>query len=448
MPVKRVSVRLEASKILYRVYVTESYADILLDDIIKHRSFTSQDRALLSELVFGVLRWRGQLDYILKSLYHGDWENLPVKIKIILELGLYQLLHLDRIPAFAAINEAVGITKTWATVKWSGTVNAILRNFHRDEKKIPFPDIYADPVKSIAVSWSHPEWLVQRWVSSFGIERTEAICQANNQKPDISVRVNILKANPKMVKKKLMGLGFQVNSGILFPEFLHISNGQGLFDTDLFHDGAISIQDESAGLVPKLINPQTDEIIVDMAAAPGGKTGYLTELSPKARLIAIDRHYGRLIRLRETMQRLGHPLQIIQADSRCLPIKKADKILIDAPCSGIGVLKKRAELRWRIQSDQIRSLTEIQKALLIQAVQLVKPGGIIVYSTCTTICEENQEMIYWFIKQYPQFVIEPASQWVPEKVTTSQGWIETWPDLHNMDGSFAVRMKYRSSEDE
>lgn len=446
MSVKTGSVRLEASKILYRVYETESYADILLEDLLRNRSFTSQDRALLGELIFGVLRWRGRLDYIIRNKYHGAWEQLPVKIKIILELGLYQLIYLDRIPAFAAINEAVKISKTWASVKWSGTVNAILRSFSRNPEDIAWPDISVDPALHISIAWSHPEWLIQRWIRDFGIERTLAICEANNQKPELSVRVNRQKADPELIREKLSVLGFHVKPGRFLQEFLTISNGQGLFDTDLFREGWITIQDESAGLVARLMNPEAGEVIVDLAAAPGGKTGHMAELSnSKCILLAVDRHFGRLMRLQETMLRLGHHTYIVQADSQHLPFLGIDKILIDAPCSGIGVLKKRAELRWRIRPEKIAALNEIQKKLLSQAARSAKQNGVIIYSTCTTIFEENKGIIDWFLKEYPQFIIEPASQWVPQEVTTRQGWIETWLDLHGIDGSFAVRLKHRSN---
>lgn len=438
------SVRQEAAEILYRVFQKGAYADILLDDMRKKCSFSNPDSALLSELVHGTIRWKGRLDYWLKYVYHGSWKKLPVKIRILLELGLYQLVYLDRVPDFAAIHETVQLVRSWGGGSyWTGTVNAILRRLASEYAEIKFPNREKDAVYSISSEYSHPEWLVDEWVKSFGPDRAVSICRANNEKPIISIRVNCLKSDPFKIHRFLNDHGYFPVQGKFLNEFMSISNAKGLFETDLFQQGNFTIQDESAGLPVMLLNPKPGETILDVAAAPGGKTGYIIEKSKgRANIIAMDRHYGRLQRLSQTLDRLDHDVvHVIQADGRFLPLKSADKILVDAPCSGIGVLRKRAELRWRIHPDQFKILAKIQKAMLKEAAECIGKNGVIVYSTCTLIKQENQEIVSWFLKEHPRFVIEPADQWIPSDLVSDDGWIETWPDLHQIDGSFAVRFK-------
>jgi len=437
------SVRLEAAGILYRVYQTDAYADILIDNIRNQCSFSTQDCALLSELVYGTLRWKGRLDYSLRQVYHGEWKKLPVKIQVLLETGLYQIVHLDRIPDFAAIHETVQLVKKWADPHWTGTVNAILRRLANEHDTITLPSRSNNLVQAISVEYSHPAWLVEEWLKIFGPDRTEAICRANNEKPVLSLRVNRLKSRPSEVLKILSDKGFLVHPGKYLKEFLILSDGKGLFETDLFQKGAVTVQDESAGLAVRLLDPQPGEFILDMSAAPGGKTGYIVEQSAnQANIIAMDHHFGRLQRMRKTLNRLGHnDVHMVYANAHYLPCKSVDKILLDAQCSGIGVLRKRAELRWRVRLDQIKKLTEMQKAMLDQAAKCIDAKGVIVYSTCTVMKQENQEIASWFIKKYPQFVIEPAYPWIADELVAEQGWVQSWPDRHNIDGSFAVRFK-------
>ncbi|MFC1568614.1 16S rRNA (cytosine(967)-C(5))-methyltransferase RsmB [bacterium] len=436
------SVRHEAAKILHRIYHTDAYADILIDELLKNCSFSNIDRALLSELVYGSLRWRGRLIFLLEQTYHGKWNQLPDKVQIILQMGLYQLIYMDRIPDFAAINESVDLAKKWTHPKWSGTVNAILRRLSKTHATIALPDINQNPVKAIAVEYSHPEWMIDGWLKEFSLDRTKAICQANNVKPTLSLRVNKLKMDPLEIQKRLLDQGYAVQPGKFLDEFYSVSEPRGIFETELFEKGFFTIQDESAGLVSRLVDPKPGEIIFDMAAAPGGKTGHICELAGhKATVLSMDRHFGRLKRLRETLTRLGHSAYIVQGDGNFPPIASVDKIIVDAPCSGIGALRKRADLRWKMTNDIVDTLVSIQKGLLQKAVQCVRPNGVIVYSTCTVIKKENRAIAEWFIKQNPEFIIESAKQWVPAQIVTDHGCIETWPDLHHIDGSFAVRFK-------
>lgn len=436
-------VRLEAVKILYRVLQNDAYADILIHETVKNRSFSYQDRALLYELVYGTLRWHGRLIYLLSHVYHGHWNRLNKKIQIVLALGLYQIIYLDRIPDFAAIHESVQIARQWGHFRWTGLVNALLRRLSKLHPSIELPDIRKNPVQGIAVRNSYPEWLVEDWINRHGIERTLSMCRACNEKPVLSVRTNILMNEPSQLSDSLHDLGYELIPGEFLREFFTIPEQRGLFETSIFKSGCFTVQDESAGFVSRLVDPKPDEIIFDMAAAPGGKSGHMAELSGnRALILSMDRHYSRLVPLRENVKRLGYKhVFMIQGDGLNPPVRQVDKVLIDAPCSGLGTLRKRPELRWKMNKEKIQELNQIQKQLLQNAVNCCSSDGIIVYSTCSVMKQENQEIAEWFLSTYPEFRIESAVRWNPRAIVNRKGWIETWPDIHRTDGAFAVRFK-------
>jgi 16S rRNA (cytosine967-C5)-methyltransferase len=433
--------RKEAAKILYRVEKGNAFADILIHDKLNKNVLSGQDKALLHEIVTGTLRWKKRLDYILSRTVHDDWRQAQVKLKIILEIGLYQMLYLQRIPVFAVINESVELAKTWGQPRWSGLVNAVLRRL----SNVPDDLLWSDSenkIEKIAVDYSYPEWLISRWIQTIGEERTKKLCQINNEKAGITLRVNHLKSEKETVAARLQQQGYDVSKCRYLNDYLKLQDTGDLFQSQLFREGFVTVQDESAGISVHLLDPQPGELILDMAAAPGGKTSYIHEMTMgKAQIVAMDRSRGRLNRLVDTFRRLKYPIpDIIQGDGTACPVKWMDKILIDAPCSGLGVLRKKIELRWKMQESRITGLSALQKRMLAEAVKLLKPGGVIVYSTCTTTTEENEAVVEWFLNQYQNFQIESGHRWVPGGLVHEKGWIKTWTDLHDMDGSFSVRL--------
>ena len=432
--------RKEAAKILYRVERDNAYTDILIHEKLRQSALSARDKALLHEIVFGTLRWKKRLDYILSRAIHTDWRKTHAKLKIILEIGLYQMLYLNRIPVFAVINESVELTKNWGKPRWSGMVNAVLRQLSgvSDESLWSSSE---NRVERIAVNFSYPEWLISRWIRTIGEERTERLCQINNEKAGITLRVNRLKAGKTAVARQLSQHEIAVRECRYLNDFLKLQNTGDLFSSQIFQEGLVTVQDESAGIPVRLLDPKPGELILDTAAAPGGKTSYIYEITQgKAKIVAMDRNRTRLIRLIDNFSRLKYRIPyLIQGDGTACPVKTADKILLDAPCSGLGVLRKKIELRWTMQESRITELSRLQRRLLSEAVNILKPGGVIVYSTCTTTTEENEEVVDWFLNQYQQFQIEPGQRWVPGELVHENGWIKTWPDLHDMDGSFSVR---------
>ena len=429
--------------VLNRVFRTDSYADLLLDASFVKYQLSGRDRALASEIVYGTLRWKKWLDYILSRVYHKDWSKVPERIKYVLETGLYQILFMDKIPEHAAVNESVKIATQEKGRAWGGIVNGMLREIIRYPELLQEPSVAENPVHSIAIRWSHPEWLVERWMDSYGLDRTLSICKANNMRPKIGVRVNRARTDRKKAAEALRRQGVETEPSPLLDDFLIADKGGVLLRSPAFRRGLVSVQDESAGLVALLMNPKQGESIVDMTAAPGGKAMYMAELTgDRLCIIAGDIHSARVRMIRENQKRLGlksvHP---IVADGRSLPIRRVDKVLVDAPCSGLGVLRRRGELRWRRKPEDIPRMVEIQTALLNTGAEIVRKHGVLVYSTCTILHEENHGVIDKFLKSHPEFVIEDARYFVNARVVSEQGYIETWTDRHGVDGSFAARLR-------
>ena len=435
--------------VLVRVFRDDSYADVLLDAKFRDHAIPKADRSLAMEIVHGTLRNLGYLDWILTRFYRGAWRRLPDAVRFNLETALYQILFLDRVPAYAAVDEAVRMARQDGGDRPAGLVNGILRNILRQDVMPEPPAIGEDPVRFITIRHSHPEWLVRRWVEAFGAERTVRICEAGNTRPGFGIRVNPIRTARETVRETLESDGFDVRVSPLLQEMLVLGKAGDIVRSASFREGLISIQDVSAALAARLVAPEPGEIILDMTAAPGGKSFHMAELTgDRARILAMDIHPHRVRKLRETAGRLGlkavHP---VCGDGRRPPLLFADRVLVDAPCSGIGVIGRRPEIRWRLRESEIGPLIRIQEELLESAAERVRPGGVLVYSTCTVLHEENRIQIGRFCGRHPEFTKEDAAGFVDTSVVTD-GFVETWPDVHGMDGSFAVRLRKRESNHE
>lgn len=426
-----------------RILDSRSYADIVLDETLKQSRLRPRDRALATEIVYGTLRWLKWLDWILSSTYSGEWAKLPRVVHRILEVGLYQLLFLDKVPDYAAVNEMVKIAVSVTDAAYGRLVNYILRETRRGSHLYKPPALDKDPVKSVAVRWSHPEWLVRRWIERFGVERTEALCRADNERPAIGIRVNVLKGTTEETTEAFSRKGRIIRSSCALPEFFFTERAGPVSSYNGFIEGKFTVQDESAGIVGYLICPEPGETIVDLTAAPGGKSTHMAELGEdKVRIMAVDRNAQRLKKVVENRDRLGlNAVLPVQADGRSMGTHAVDKVLVDAPCSGMGIIRKRGELRWLRKENEIPGLVSLQKQLLESGASLLKPGGILVYSTCTVLEDENEEIVFDFLRGHPEFEVENADRYVDQRFVTENGFVQTWPDIHGMDGSFAARMK-------
>lgn len=440
---KTKSPRQIAVEILDRIDRKGAYAEALLDAALTGEGITNpHDRRLLTELVYGTLRMRGRMDWIVARLYKGDAAALERPIPNILRIGLYQLLFTDRIPPFAAVNETVAIAKKECPAA-AGLVNAILRNALRQKENIAWPETAKDPGKAIAVFHSHPRWLVERWLDRYGIEETIAVCRANNAIPPLAVRVNGLKTSREKAIAALASEGITADAARFSPDGIILPDpAANLRETAAFREGLIRIQDEASQLIARLVAPRPGERILDLCAGSGGKTLHLAALMEnRGEIVAVDLHPDKLRRLTSEADRLGVTIATTYpADAACMPegFRNAfERVLLDAPCSGLGTLRRNPEIRWRIVPADIEAGMSLQKRLLESAAHCVKPGGLLVYSVCTVTPEENESVAAELPAMRPEFKRIPPEGIAPELID-ADGFFRTTPYRHGMDGFFGA----------
>ncbi len=434
-----------AVDILNRVDETDSFAEPILDSHLARDIFNNiHDKRLLTELVYGSLRMKGHLDWIIGHFYSGRLKSLDTGIKNILRTGLYQLIFTDRIPEFAAVDEAVKITKKRYPGR-SGLVNAILRNAIRKKGEIKYPDIDKTPSSHISVVYSHPLWLVERWIEIFGIEETREICKAGNETPPLALRVNRLKTDRNKILKALSDDGFTVRPAQFSPDGIILSHPPvPLRETKYYTMGHIRIQDEASQLITCLVNPKPGEAIIDICAGVGGKTTHMAEMMQnKGMILALDIAHKKIQALKGMSERLGATtIDTLVVDATLEPKEKLqgkfDRALVDAPCSGLGTLRRNPEIKWRMLPEDLESFPPFQKSILKNAGHYLKRGGILVYSTCTIMPEENEDVVEAFLSDNPGFEkIHPTAS-ISNELIDNEGFFRTYPHRHGTDGFFGA----------
>jgi len=436
------SARKTSVELLERICTNGEYSSEVIQAELQKSNLSQKDRSLVLELVNGTLRWQGQLDWILLQYFHGNFEKSPHMLKRILEVSLYQIRFLDRVPEYAAVSEGVQIAKNAGGQRWGKLVNAVLRNYQRSSNSIKFPTVESDPVLAISIQHSHPKWLVQRWLERYGLERTIQFCEHNNRRHEITLRTNLKKISRQSLLKELKASGIQAQPSKYFDDFIKISKPQELTKLRLFKEGLFAIQDESTALATQLLALREGDTVLDMCAAPGGKTCHIGQLvGGEGKVTAVDIKSNRLNLLKENATRLGvKSIQALVGNAAEIDLPKVDKILLDAPCSGLGVLSKRADLRWKRKQHDILNIRKIQKKLLKNAARLLKQKGTLVYSTCTLEPEENEELIEEFLKEHAEFRIGLDSESLHKTFSTPKGYWTSVPYEHKMDGVFAVKL--------
>jgi len=437
-------VRGSAVKILNRIDRTDAYLDKLLEIELNNSELESRDKALLFEIVHGVIRWLGRIDWILKGFYKGHFSKCIPNVKNAMRAALYQILFLDKVPDFAAVNEAVEFVKKLQGKKSADLTNAVLRNIIRNKENIRYPNKKEDLQAYLSAYYSHPGWMVRRWLKRYGEEFTEALLKSNNLKPILYLRFNGLETNSDEFTGLLDSVDLKYSKGKYLSNFFKLINLTNITNWKYFTKGYFTVQDESTGLPCDLLGVEKEMRVLDLCAAPGGKTALIADkMENQGKIVAIDQYESRMRILTKNLERLNvQNVELVETDALDYDDEeKFDRILIDAPCSGLGTLTKKPDIRWKRDMIDLRKLSRSQKLLIEKAASLLKPGGSMVYSTCTIEPEENFEIVKNFLDENDNFELINAKDFVDEAVVDENGCIQTYPHIHGIDGSFAAKLK-------
>ncbi len=436
--------RREAVRLLVRIEKDQAYANRLTSAGLTDELEPEAGRRT-TEYVAGVTRWRRWLDFLLAQVYRGSYDSIEPKLRQILRLGLYELLFTDT-PPYAVLHEAVGLARKLVRPQAGAVVNAVLRTLLRQRDFLPQPQT-GDLAEDLAIRYAHPTWVVRRWLARYGADSTEALLRYYNERPWFGVRVRTDRIARHVVLHRLADRSVEAEPSPVLDDFIRVRRLGPILQDRLIEKGLLTVQDESAGLVVRLLDPHPEETIVDACAAPGGKTTYIaTRMRDHGRVVAFDVHSRRAELIRKAALQQGlTSIEVEAIDLRQVPERypelKADRVLLDVPCSGLGVLAKRADLRWHRRPEDLDELVRLQDELLEAAAQLVRPGGILVYSTCTIEPDENEARVRSFLARHPEFTVESAARWVPAEMVTEEGFFATWPPRDQMDGAFAARLR-------
>jgi 16S rRNA (cytosine967-C5)-methyltransferase len=444
----RASVRRLAGDILSKVDSRKAYADILLDQAFRRAGLDERDRALLTELIYGTLRWRGTIDARLARYLRRPLSQTDVLVRNLLRMTCYQLLYLERIPEYAAVNEAVELAKRHRGGKAARFVNGVLRSLLRDPRDNATPRNESSN-GALAIQYSHPEWLVRRWRDEFGSEQAAALMSANNQRRQLTLRANSLKCTREDLLARFARAGIEALPTAWSPAGISLQSGGAVENLPGFNEGVFQIQGEASQLVSYLLSPSSGERILDACAAPGGKASHIAELMrDRGELVALDASSRGIEKIRQNVQRLGVASVIAVRGDAAAALedsiaKPYDRILVDAPCSGLGTLRGHPEIKWQRGESDIRRLSRLQQRILDRVAAYLKPGGVLVYSTCTLAREENEGNVERFISRHPEFELQDAARYLPQQANGMvRGYFfQALPQRDNTDGFFAARLR-------
>jgi len=431
-----------ALRILQAVDTRSAFSDRMLDGAHAQGGPDPRDLGLMHELVKGTLRWRGRLDWALDQRIHIGLAKVQPWIKNVLRMGAYQILFLDRIPPHAAVDESVKLAHKYGHPGTAGLANSVLRRLADEKGSIQFPE--GDDVPSLAVWGSHPQWIVERWLARFGVEATRALMLADNRSVPVGLRVNRLRGTREQLIERLAAEEVTATPARYSPDLVWVEGHHAPGSLTVFREGWCTAQDESECLVGRLTAPQPHERLLDLCAAPGGKCSHLAELmGDEGEVWAMERADPRALALEHTLARLAtHCVHVVRGDGRTYNFPMPfDRVLVDAPCSGLGVLGRRADARWRKGPEVLREMPPIQLDLLAAGGRRARPGGVLVYSVCSFEPEETVAVVERFLRQSPSFVLESASGMVPDEVVDENGFMSLLPHVHGCDGAFAARFR-------
>lgn len=436
------SARETALRVLVSCRTNGAWADAALKAQMNRDGLSGADAALCSRIVYGVIQNRMLLDFYIGAYCSQKPDHLQVPLLDILRIGAYQILFLNKIPDSAAVNESVNLTRMVKRGQAAGLVNAVLRKISKNKENLPaIPD--RDAEKYLSIRYSHPKWLVKRLMSILGREETEAFLAANNEIAPMTVQINPLKTKEEELITALEASGISVKVHPWVPNCLELSGTGDLTSLQAFRNGEFLVQDPAARLVSLIAEIQPGQKVLDVCAAPGGKSfSAAFAMKDEGHIQACDLHENKLIRIRESGERLGiHCIETAAADGRKQRpewIGVFDTVLVDAPCSGLGIIRKKPDTRYK-KADDLFALPVIQTEILENAATYVRPGGTLVYSTCTILPEENDQVVTAFLAEHPEFFLDAFE--LPQPVGKTDGQLTLWPHRHGTDGFYICRMK-------
>jgi 16S rRNA (cytosine967-C5)-methyltransferase len=453
-PKENLSPRCLAVKVLSKLESSDARAKELIDEAARHasasgRTLSHDDYSFLAELCYGVLRTRGRLDYALSRVSHRPLEQLSPWVRNLLRAVIYQILELPQLPMGAAIDEAVEISRLQGHEGVAKFVGGVLREIARQKMEDKLPALPADPVAALSIRRSHPLWLAQRLTESYGFERASQFMEASNQAPPLTLRANALRVRRDELAGRIHQAGFHVEACRFSPWGLRVKEGVDVRRLPGFQEGDFFVQDESSQLVARLMDVQPGMQVADVCAAPGGKATHLAELAgPRGLVYAFDRKAQGLDKMQAALRRLGPGVAapvVVEVRDALFPredlLGRLDAVLVDAPCSGLGVLRRRLESRWQLRPDNIPNQAQRQRRILAASARYLRPGGALVYAACTLEEQENEDVVRQFLDEHPHYAFERASNFVERELSTPEGYFRIWPGLDQMDGFFAARFR-------
>ncbi|MBI3785698.1 MAG: 16S rRNA (cytosine(967)-C(5))-methyltransferase RsmB [Deltaproteobacteria bacterium] len=428
------------------------FADALLGERLNRCRLDVRDQGLATQLVYGTLAWQGFLDHIIAAFAMRAPAALDLPVRVVLRLALFQICILTRIPGFAAVDTAVNLIKRYRGGAATSFVNAVLRRAAGGWRGVPLPSRQTDPVGRLSVELSHPRWLVERWVAALGLDETESLLRADNEPAPTVLRANRRVVDTPALVERLSAAGITVSQTTYSPVGLRIDGGGAPERLPGYDEGKFSVQGEASQLIGLLAGSRPGARILDACAAPGGKATHLAELmDDQGDVVAIDTNSAGIERLRKQAQRLGlRSIRCIVGDAMQWKDEGNgfDCVLVDAPCSGLGTLRQHPEVRWRRTAADVDELAQLQSRLLQRLSLLVRPGGVLVYATCTLMPEENDAVIDAALRELPQFEVVDPRPLLPEAARELIGddfRLRTFPHRQTLDGFFAVRLQRRKA---
>ncbi|MDD3022632.1 MAG: 16S rRNA (cytosine(967)-C(5))-methyltransferase RsmB [Syntrophomonadaceae bacterium] len=439
-------VRKMAAQLLYEIFENGAYANLALDKALKNSGFNLQEKNLLTEIVNGTVRMLKHLDWVLKLFLKGGLEKQHPWLRNILRISLYQILFMDNIPEYACVNDAVELTAQRSNRNLAKVCNAVLRNIIRNREKLAYPQ--EGSLEYLAVFYSHPEWMVKYFLDNYGYEHTELLLIYNNTRPQVNLRSNSLKISRDDLLQILIAEGCKCHASSSTPWGINVQvMGKAISDMNSFHRGLFYVQNDASMLAAAILNPSEGDKVLDLASGVGGKSSHLAEyMKNKGQILAFDLYKQKLALLKQNCNRLGiniveaASVNIFDIDSQTI---KAGHILLDAPCSGLGVLNRRADSRWRKNIDDINTLTELQASLLEKASLMLDENGLLLYSTCTINRSENEEIVNSFLIEHWDFRLEDFADNISffpldskDRESAARGMLTIIPGKYQTDGMF------------